>query len=535
MRRRPREITAGEAAMAVAGGPARLVRDASRRTDMVGDAEARAIEELRLPPRLLPFEPPAGLHATLRQYQRDGAAWLSRAFRFEIGACLADDMGLGKTVQTIAAYLRLAEDQRAGVWPSALIACPSSLVDNWRSEITRFAPDAPLRIYHGGGRELPADVSGVVITTHGILRNDERLAEAGEWALAVLDEAQHAKNPRTQLARSLRRLPAARRVALTGTPVENSLMDLWALLDWTSPELFASAKRFRNQWADPIEKGDLAAARQLKSALQPMLLRRTKADPAVAPDLPARICTDHYVELTAMQRALYEKVVGGLLATAASSSGLDRHASVLSLITAAKQICDHPGLWAGDAQQELARASEKVQLLDELLDTITLSGGAALVFTQYVRMGRLLEQHLASKGRETLFLHGSSDPFERAQLVARFQDETRPAPVFLLSLRAGGSGLNLTRADHVIHFDHWWNPAVEDQASDRAHRIGQRRTVQVHRLLTRGTVEERVQHLLDAKRRTAAAVTGLDSEDVAIAEQRNDQLRALFELGGPLG
>ncbi|AVT41051.1 ATP-dependent helicase [Plantactinospora sp. BB1] len=471
---------------------------------------------------------PAGLTATLRDYQLRGLRWLARMTELGLGGCLADDMGLGKTVTLIALHLhRQADPATAG---PTLVVCPASLLGNWEREIARFAPGTPVRRFHGGRRSLDALDDGFLLTTYGTMRLDaDRLAEV-RWGLVVADEAQHVKNRASGTARALRRIPAAARVALTGTPVENNLTELWAILDWTTPGLLGPLPRFRARWAAPIESGrDPAAAGRLARLIAPFLLRRRKSDPGIAPELPPKTETDHSVGLTGEQAGLYEAVVRETLARIRDSSGMARRGLVLELLTSLKQVCNHPAHYLRETRPRLAGRSGKLELLDELVDTILAEGGAVLVFTQYVAMARLIERHLGDRGVPTELLHGGTPVTRRDEQVRRF--EAGEVPVFLLSLRAAGTGLNLTRADHVVHYDRWWNPAVEEQATDRAYRIGQTRPVQVHRLVTEGTVEDRIAALLAVKRDLADAV--LTGGEAALTELSDAELASLVELRRP--
>ncbi|MER6799064.1 DEAD/DEAH box helicase, partial [Amycolatopsis mediterranei] len=478
---------------------------------------ARLRERLSEPPQ--PQGPPAGLAATLRDYQLRGLQWLATVTGLGLGGCLADDMGLGKTVTLIALHLHRA----AG---ATLVVCPASLLGNWEREIRRFAPGGPVRRFHGNARSLE-DLEGFVLTTYGTLRTDPAPLAGVRWGLLVADEAQHVKNHRSGTAKALRLVPAAARVALTGTPVENTLSELWAILDWTAPGLLGSLSEFRTRWAKPIEAGDPVAAERLSRLLRPFLLRRRKSDPGIAPELPAKTETDRPVALSADQVALYEAVVREMMAEIAASDGMARRGRIVKLLTALKQICNHPAQYLkARSLDEGGGRSGKVELLDELLDTILAEDGAVLVFTQYVAMARLLEKHLAGRGIATQLLHGGTPVPRREELVARFQ--AGAVPVFLLSLKAAGTGLNLTRADHVVHFDRWWNPAVEDQATDRAYRIGQTRPVQVHRLVAEGTVEDRIAAMLREKRALAEAV--LAGGEAALTELSDTELAELVEL-----
>jgi SNF2 family DNA or RNA helicase len=521
-RRRGPRISAAEALTAALTGS--LVLNGDRVEFHATGALADLVDRLAGAGRAA-VEPPAGLRATLRPYQRRGLSWLAQMCELGLGGCLADDMGLGKTVQVIALHLH----RRPLAAGPTLAVCPTSLLGNWQRELARFAPGIRVRRYHGGDRhleDLAADE--MVLVTYGVVRRDRAvLAEVG-WGLVVADEAQHAKNPLSRTARELRAIPAPARVALTGTPVENRLTELWSILDWTTPGLLGPLERFRRSVAVPVERyRDPDAIEQLARVVRPFLLRRRKSDPRIAPELPAKTETDRVVPLTAEQATLYEAVVREALAKITASEGIERRGLVLGLLTALKQICNHPAQYLHEAAP-LPGRSGKLAALDELLDVILDEGEAALVFSQYVEMCRLIRDHLADRGVPTLFLHGRVPARRREELVARFQDGG--APVFLLSLKAGGVGLNLTRATHVVHYDRWWNPAVEDQATDRAYRIGQDRPVQVHRLVTEGTLEDRIAALLASKRGLAEAVVG--AGEAWLTELSDPELAELVSLQG---
>ncbi|MEZ3179688.1 DEAD/DEAH box helicase [Streptomyces pimonensis] len=482
--------------------------------------------------------PPAGLEATLRGYQLRGLAWLDRLTRLGLGACLADDMGLGKTITAIALHLRRQEDPRAAGGPT-LVVCPASLLGNWGREIDRFAPGTPWRRHYGPARDLGDFRPGeIVLTTYGTLRRDlSDLCEAGPWGLVVADEAQHAKNPASVTAKAMRALPAQARVALSGTPVENNLTELWSLLDWATPGLLGPLAAFRDRYGRAAERAargseaeaDAAAAGRLGRLIRPFVLRRRKSDPGIAPELPPKTETDHPVRLTREQTVLYEAQVRESMDEIRNAQGITRHALVLKLLTALKQICNHPGHYLKeDTTARLTGRSGKLELLDELIDVLLAENASVLVFTQYTRMARMLEAHLARRGVRTLLLHGGTPVHRREEMVDTFQ--RGEVPVFLLSLKAAGTGLNLTRASHVVHYDRWWNPAVEDQATDRAYRIGQTQPVQVHRLITEGTVEERIAQLISSKRDLADSVLGGNRGEAAISDLTDDELADLVAL-----
>ncbi|MFE1023706.1 SNF2-related protein [Streptomyces sp. NPDC058818] len=483
----------------------------------------------RLTAGVRPAEPPPGLHATLRDYQLRGLAWLDLMTSLGLGGCLADDMGLGKTVTVIALHLKRARTE------PTLVVCPASLLGNWQREITRFAPGLPVRRFHGPDRTLDDLTGGFVLTTYGTMRSAAATLAEQPWGMVVADEAQHVKNPFSATAKALRTIPSPARVALTGTPVENNLSELWALLDWTTPGLLGPLKSFRARHARAVENGeDEEAVERLAGLIRPFLLRRKKSDPGIVPELPPKTETDHPVPLTREQAALYEAVVRESMLAIESAEGMGRRGLVLKLLTSLKQICDHPALFLkeehspGQADRLTAR-SGKLALLDELLDTLLAEDGSALVFTQYVGMARLITSHLTARAIPVDLLHGGTPVPEREHMVDRFQSGT--TPVLVLSLKAAGTGLNLTRAGHVVHFDRWWNPAVEEQATDRAYRIGQTQPVQVHRLITEGTVEDRIAEMLQSKRALADAVLG--SGEAALTELTVRELSDLVSLRRP--
>ncbi|MFJ2186518.1 SNF2-related protein [Kitasatospora sp. NPDC087861] len=465
----------------------------------------------RAAPAPAPALPP-DFRATLRPYQERGLAWLRSMSGLGLGAVLADDMGLGKTVQTLAL---LAVEQAEGAVGPTLLVCPMSLVGNWQRETERFAPALRWHVHHGSGR-LGADRLAdavrevdLVITTYGLVQRDLAALRAIRWRRVVADEAQHVKNAGTAQSRAVRALPVTRhRIALTGTPVENRLAELHAVLDFANPGLLGPAERFKERYAIPVElhrSPERTAELQRRTA--PFVLRRLKSDPAVAAELPAKQEMTVWCSLTAEQAGLYQAVVADLLQRVEGIRGVERRGTVLAAIGKLKQVCNHPAQLLHDGSA-LGERSGKVARLAELLEEALAEGDRTLVFTQYAEFGEMLRPYLARRlGEEVLYLHGGVPRGRREEMVERFQSPDGPR-VFLLSLRAGGTGLNLTAANQVIHLDRWWNPAVEEQATDRAFRIGQRRDVQVRRLVCVGTVEERIDELLAAKRALAEAVVG---------------------------
>ncbi|MFJ4700528.1 SNF2-related protein [Streptomyces sp. NPDC088768] len=478
-----------------------------------------------------PVPTPGGLHARLRGYQQRALTWLAHTTRLGFGAVLADDMGLGKTLTALAFALH---HQQHTPGPT-LVVCPASLVATWCREAARFTPHLDVLAYHGPDRTLKEVTdTTVVVTTYGVLRRDTALLAGRTWALVIADEAQHAKNPASATARQLRALPSATRLALTGTPVENNLSELWALLDWTNPGLFGTLKAYRARWANAAEKepgGEQAL--ELGRIIAPFLLRRRKTDPGIAPELPEKIDQPRLVRLTTEQVGLYEAVVRETLQEIQESRGVARNGLVFKLLTALKKITNHPAHYLREHPETVAGApgftarSAKTAALVDLLETIRSRSEAAILFTSYVSMGHLLHSLLTRHGYQPLFLHGATTLPERQRMVDAFQAGRHP--VMILSLKAAGTGLTLTHAAHVIHYDRSWNAAVEDQATDRAHRIGQHKTVTVHRLITEHTVEDRIDELLTHKRDLASAV--LTSGDRALTQLTDRELADLVTLG----
>lgn len=494
---------------------------------------ADLLTRLRAPGRMEEVPVPAGFQGSLRPYQQRGLNWLAFLRRYGLGACLADDMGLGKTVQVTALLLHEREQK----WTSrpTLLVCPVSLVGNWRRELARFAPGLKVLVHHGSGRTTheafaaSAYLHDVVITTYAVAAQEAKGLRAVAWAGIIADEAQNLKNPATRHAQSLRQLPADYRIALTGTPVENHLGDLWALFSFLNPGLLGGAEPFRREFAIPIERlGDAEAAERLGHLVQPFLLRRVKSDPAIIQDLPEKLEAAVYVNLTLEQAALYEAVVQQTLDRVNDAVGIQRHGAVLAGLTRLKQICNHPVMLHPDGGV-LEGRSGKLDRLTEMLEEVLAEGERALIFTQFSAFGARLQAYLERRfGCPVLFLDGSTPRPQRERLVARFQ--AGEAPLFVLSLKAGGVGLNLTAANHVFHFDRWWNPAIEDQATDRAYRIGQTRTVLVHKLVTAGTLEERIDQILQEKRQIAGQVIG--SGESWLGSLTSDELRRLITLQG---
>jgi SNF2 family DNA or RNA helicase len=441
-------------------------------------------------------------------------------------------MGLGKTVQTLGLVQR--DWENADRRPTLLV-CPMSVVGNWKKEAERFTPDLPVLVHHGGKRirgsafAPEVEKQALVLTSYALLHRDLALFDKVKWAGVILDEAQNIKNPNTKQAQAARALPAGRRIALTGTPVENHVGDLWSIWQFVNPGFLGGQAEFRRRFFIPIQvQHDAEAAAALKRLTGPFLLRRLKTDKAVIADLPEKLEMKVFCNLTREQASLYAAVVKELDRSMTGAEGIERKGLILGALSKLKQVCNHPSHFLGD-NSAIEGRSGKLARLTEMLDEVLQAGDRALVFTQFTEMGEILRKHLQETfGREVLFLHGGVSRGQRDRMVARFQAEGQGPRIFLLSLKAGGTGLNLTAANHVFHFDRWWNPAVETQATDRAFRIGQRRDVQVHKFLCVGTLEEKIDEMIERKKDVASRVVG--TGEAWLTELSDDQLREVFTL-----
>ena len=481
---------------------------------------------------LQPVAVPDGFRAVLRPYQQRGLSWLAFLSSLGLGACLADDMGLGKTVQLLA--LEAAQRHDDPTARPTLLLCPMSLVGNWQREATRFAPELRVYAHHGPQRlhgealhETLAETDLVLTTYATCVRDNDELA-AVEWQRVVLDEAQAIKNSLSRSAKAVRRLSSDHRVALTGTPVENRLAELWSIMDFLNPGMLGSAELFRTRYAIPVERHGLdEPARVLRTITRPYVLRRLKTDPTIVDDLPEKIEIKQYCHLTTEQASLYQSVVDEMMERIESTEGIERRGNVLAAMAKLKQVCNHPALLLHD-RSVIGERSGKVTRLEEILEEILAEGDKVLCFTQYTELAAMLLPHLAARfGTDVAYLHGGTPRARRDEMVARFQSDGGP-PIFLLSLKAGGTGLNLTAANHVIHIDRWWNPAVENQATDRAFRIGQKRNVQVRKFICTGTLEERIDEMIEDKKALADLVVG--GGEGWLTELSTGELRSVFAL-----
>lgn len=471
---------------------------------------------------IAPIPTPESFRGELRPYQARGVGWLAFLEQWGLGACLADDMGLGKTIQLIAFLLHLKEQNTLG--KPTLLVCPTSVLGNWEREVKKFAPSLTQHVHHGEkrpkGKNFARAVQDkhLVITSYALVQRDLKDLQTVSWQGMVLDEAQNIKNPDAKQSQAVRQLEAEFRIALTGTPVENRLSELWSILDFLNPNYLGPKNFFQRRFAIPIERyGDTTSLQTLRSLVQPFILRRLKTDKTIIQDLPEKQEMPVFCGLTSEQASLYQNLVEKSLADIEAADGIQRKGIILALLVKLKQICNHPQLFAREenggkdtrVDDAFSSRSGKVQRLGEMLEEALAEGDRALIFTQFAEWGKLLKTHLERQlGREVLFLYGGTSKKQREEMVDRFQQDPRGPRLFILSLKAGGVGLNLTRANHVFHFDRWWNPAVENQATDRVFRIGQTRNVQVHKFVCTGTLEEKIHDLIESKKALAEQVVG---------------------------
>jgi SNF2 family DNA or RNA helicase len=482
---------------------------------------------------------PKTLKGKLREYQKRGVSWLSYLEQLGLNGCLADDMGLGKTVQVIARLLQEQEQAKKAkqtVNPTLLIA-PTSVVGNWRKEIEKFAPSLRAIVHHGNERakepkdfETMAQQNDVIITSFTLIRKDLSLFESVNWQRVVLDEAQNIKNPKAAQTKAILKLSAPHRLAMTGTPVENRLLDLWSIFNFLNPGYLGKEAQFRKQFETPIQKNNnRMQSATLKKLVEPFILRRVKTDQSIIKDLPDKVEQKLYCNLTKEQASLYEAVVKDITDDIDEVEGIKRKGLILATLLKLKQICNHPRQFLQDESDFLPERSHKLSRLSEMVAEVMEEGESLLIFTQFTELGDALEKYLRHTCHyNTYYIHGGTNRNKREKMITEFQDpETEPS-VFILSLKAGGVGITLTKANHVFHFDRWWNPAVEDQATDRAFRIGQKKNVFVHKFVAIGTLEERIDEMIEDKKKLAGSIVG--SDESWLTELDNDAFKKLITL-----
>ncbi|MDX2211931.1 MAG: DEAD/DEAH box helicase [Oculatellaceae cyanobacterium bins.114] len=504
------------------------------------DALSDMLSKLGDKSQLQPIENPQQLQGNLREYQKRGVSWLHYLEQLGLNGCLADDMGLGKTIQVIARLLQereIAQQNRVKNIPPTLLIAPTSVVGNWYREIQKFAPDLKAVVHHGTQRAKDTKdfkqicrENDLVITSFTLARKDIKLLGEIQWHRIVLDEAQNIKNPKADLTKSILKLSAPHRLALTGTPVENRLLDLWSIFNFLNPGYLGNQTQFRRNFELPIQKAnDVRQSATLKKLIEPFILRRVKTDQSIIKDLPDKVEQKLYCNLTREQASLYEAVVKDVEEKIQTLDGIQRKGLILATLTKLKQVCNHPMQFLQDGSEFTPERSHKLTRLSEMVEEVMDEGESLLIFTQFTELGEALEKYLRhSCHHNTYYLHGGTSRKKREQMISEFQDpETEPS-VFVLSLKAGGVGITLTKANHVFHFDRWWNPAVEDQATDRAFRIGQKKNVFVHKFVAMGTLEERIDEMIEDKKKLAGAIVGADES--WLSELDNDAFKKLIAL-----
>ena len=473
------------------------------------------------------YDVPHTLTGDLRPYQKIGYSWLVQNIRYGFGSILADDMGLGKTIQILSAILyykenNLLEDK------TALIIVPPTLISNWENEIKKFTPDLTYFIYHGSNRTFPLETYDIILTSYGVVRLDLDMFVDQRWFLCIIDEAQNIKNPNTEQTKAIKSVDARSKVALTGTPIENKLMDYWSIFDFTNKGYLSTKDDFKRQYVMPIEKlEDEETLDDLRTIAKPFVLRRLKTDDDIKKELPEKFINDIYCTLSKKQIKLYNAILDEIFFDIENSKGIQRKGIILKILTALKQTCNHPAQFL-DIKNPKISESGKMELLVDILSNILDANEKVLIFTQYVEMGKLIQELISKKFKqEVLFLHGSQTRIEKANVIDTFQEDEN-YKILVATLKTGGTGLNLTAAQNVIHYDLWWNPAVENQATDRVHRIGQENDVMVYRFITKGTLEETIDAI--SKHKTDLARKSIVSDETFLTEMTNEELKEVLKL-----
>jgi len=500
------------------------------------EALAEMLSRLSDPSRLEMVDHPAKLQGTLREYQRRGVSWLEYMEKLGLNACLADDMGLGKTIQVIAKLIIDRTGTRKKLLPTLLIA-PTSVVGNWEKEVAKFAPHLKVKIHHGSGRQQDEIIFqkdslkyDLVITSFALVRKDQKLFNSLTWQRIVIDEAQNIKNPKAEQTKAILKLQSEYRLALTGTPVENRLLDLWSIFNFLNPGYLGKEAQFRRTFEIPIQKeNDPQQAKILKKLVEPFILRRVKTDQNIIKDLPDKIEQKQYCNLTKEQASLYEAIVKEVESKLEYLEGIQRKGMILSTLLKLKQICNHPRQFLQDNSEFTPQRSHKLERLGEMMEEAINEGDSLLIFTQFTEIGDALQKYLKQQCHYNVYyLHGGTPSKKRQDMIGEFQDPDTEPSVFILSLKAGGVGITLTKANHVFHFDRWWNPSVENQAMDRAFRIGQSKKVFVHKFVTLGTLEERIDEMIEDKKKLANLVVSADES--WLTELDNDSFKKLIAL-----
>ena len=473
------------------------------------------------------YDSPNYLTGELRPYQKMGYSWLVQNIRYGFGSILADDMGLGKTIQVLSAILYFKENDYMED-KTALIIVPPTLISNWENEIKKFTPDLTYFIYHGSNRTFPLDTYDIILTSYGVVRLDLDMFLDQRWFLCVIDEAQNIKNPNTEQTKAIKSVAARSKIAMTGTPIENKLMDYWSIFDFANKGYLSTKDDFKRQYVMPIEKlEDEETLDELKTIAKPFVLRRLKTDDDIKKELPEKFVNDIYCTLTKKQIKLYNAILEEIFFDIENSKGIQRKGIILKILTALKQTCNHPAQFLSIKNPKISE-SGKMELLVNILENILDNDEKVIIFTQYVEMGKLIQQLISKKFKqEVLFLHGSQTREEKSRIIDTFQED-EDHKIFVATLKTGGTGLNLTAAQNVIHYDLWWNPAVENQATDRVHRIGQENDVMVYRFITKGTLEETIDAI--SKHKTDLAAKSISNDETFLTEMNNEELKEVLKL-----
>ena len=473
------------------------------------------------------YNPPDTLTGELRPYQKIGYSWLIQNIRYHFGCILADDMGLGKTIQVLAAILFYKERNKLENRPS-LIIVPPTLISNWENEIKKFTPELSYYIYHGSNRTYPLEEYDIILTSYGVVRLDLDLFLDETWLLCVIDEAQNIKNPNTEQTKAIKSVNATTKIALTGTPIENKLMDYWSIFDFVHKGYLSTKDDFKRQFVMPIEKlEDEETLHELRTIAKPFVLRRLKTDDDIKKELPEKFINDIYCTLSKKQVKLYNAILEEIFFDIENSKGIQRKGIILKILTALKQTCNHPAQFLAIKNPKISE-SGKMELLVNILENILDNDEKVIIFTQYVEMGKLIQQLISKKFKqEVLFLHGSQTREEKTRIIDTFQEDEN-YKIFVATLKTGGTGLNLTAAQNVIHYDLWWNPAVENQATDRVHRIGQENDVMVYRFITKGTLEETIDAI--SKHKKDLAAKSISNDETFLTEMTNEELKKVLKL-----
>ncbi len=473
------------------------------------------------------YESPKSLTGELRPYQKIGYSWLIQNIKYKFGCILADDMGLGKTIQILSAILYFKEQSQFDS-ESTLIIVPPTLISNWEQEIKKFTPKLTYYIYHGSNRTFPLEDYDIILTSYGVVRLDLDMFLDKNWLLCVIDEAQNIKNPNTEQTRAIKSVNASTKIALTGTPIENRLMDYWSIFDFVNKGYLSTKDAFKRDYVVPIEKlEDKQTLENLKTIAKPFVMRRLKTDDDIKKELPDKLVNDIYCTLTKKQIKLYNAILEEIFFDIENSKGIQRKGIILKILTALKQTCNHPAQFL-DIKNPKISESGKMELLIDILENILDMDEKVIIFTQYVEMGKLIQQLVSKKLKtDVLFLHGSQTLKEKTEIINTFQ-ENPDYKIFVATLKTGGTGLNLTAASNVIHYDLWWNPAVENQATDRVHRIGQEKDVMVYRFITKGTLEEAIDAI--SKRKIDLAGKAISNDETFITEMSDEELKEVLSL-----